>query len=186
MADVTIAGNTYDAYRSLADHEVYLEAQITATGFQDSTDDDKKGRAIISATRFLDRQEWQGSKVDPYQAHEFPRTGLTYADGSEVPSDAVPVEVLDAESELAAVLFDGTDVQGTATPGFQNIQALRAGSASITYFRGEDQIQRFPQIVHELLGRWLLGASPSLVSVATGTDGEDEFDEDRFGLNGGI
>ena len=186
MADVVISGNTYDAYRSLAEHEVYLEAQITATTFQGSTDDDAKGRAIITATRFLDRQEWQGSKADQYQDHEFPRTGLTYADGSEVPSDAVPIEVLDAESELAAVLMDGTDIQGVANPTAQTIQSLRAGSAAITYFRGEELITRFPLIVHELLGRWLLGAGSGLVAVATGTDGEDEFEEDRFGLVGGI
>lgn len=186
MATVTISGNDYDTYRDLADTEEYLEAQISAATFQASTDDNQKGRAIVSATRFLDRQEWQGEKADQYQVHAFPRTGLTYVDGSDVPSDAVPTEVLDAESELAAIMIDGTDVQGTNAPGAQTIQSLRAGSAAITYFRGEEQLSRFPQIVHELLGRWLLGAAPGLVSIATGVDGEDEFDEDRFGLNGGI
>ena len=186
MATVTIAGNSYDAYRSLADTEAYLEAQISAAAFQASTDDDAKGRAIISMTRFIDRQEWQGEKTDPYQAHAFPRTGLTYADGSDVPSDAVPTEVLDAESEGAAIMMEGTDIQGTANPNAQSIQALKAGSASITYFRNEVIATRFPQIVQELLGRWLAGASPGLVAVATGTDGEDQFAEDQFGLTGGI
>lgn len=186
MATVTINATDYDAYRSLADHEIYLEAQISAATWQASTDDNQKGRAIISATRFIDRQVWQGEKADPYQEHAFPRTGLTYSDGSDVPSDAVPTEVLDAESELAAIMIDGTDVQGTAAPGAQTIQSLRAGSAAITYFRGEEQLNRFPQIVHELLGRWLAGAGSGLVAIATGVDGEDEFDEDRFGLNGGI
>ena len=187
MATITIGAATYDAYRSLEDHEEYLDAQITATTWHASEDDDQKGRAIISATRFIDRQAWQGEKSDPYQAHQFPRTGLTYADGSAVPSDAVPTEVLDAESELAAMLIDGTDVQNVSSPDEKMIQSLKAGSAAISYFRGDAGLgQRFPQIVHELLGRWLAGAGAGLVGIATGTDGEDAFADDRLGLTGGI
>ena len=187
MATVTIAGNSYDTYRSLAETETYLEAQIEAAAWQASTDDNQKGRGIVTATRFIDRQEWQGEKTDPAQAHAFPRTGLTYADGSEVPSDAVPTEVLDAESELASMLVDGTDVQNVSNPAEKMIQSLKAGSTAISYFRGDAGLgQRFPQIVHELLGRWLAGAGAGLVGIATGTDGEDAFASDRLGLTGGI
>lgn len=187
MVNVTIGAATYDSYISLEDAESYLEAQIAATSWQASTDDDQKGRALISATRFIDRQAWQGDKADNYQAHQFPRTGLTYADGSEVSSDAVPQEVLDAVCELASIMVDGTDVQNIASPDEKLIQSLKAGSAAITYFRGDAGLgQRFPQIVHELLGRWLLGANPSLVSIASGTDGEDEFASDRLSLTGGV
>lgn len=187
MATVTIGTNDYDAYVSLEDAEAYLDAQIAATTWQASTDDDQKGRAIVSATRFIDRLEWQGEKSDPYQEHQFPRTGLTYADGSEVPSDAVPQQVLDATCELAALMIDGTDVQNVSNPAEQQIQALRAGSASISYFRSDAMVgQRLPQIVQELLGRWLLSATARNVITATGTDGEDAFEDDRFGLNGAV
>jgi len=187
MATVTIGANDYDAYRDLSATELYLAGQIGATTWHASTDDDQKGRAIVSGTRFIDRQAWQGEKADPYQAHQFPRTGLTYADGSEVPSDAVPQEVLDAESELAALLIDGTDVQNVGSPDEKLIQSLKAGSAAITYFRGEAGAgQRLPQIIQELLGRWLAGAGAGLVGTASGTDGEDAFADDRLGLTGAI
>lgn len=187
MPTVTIATVDYDAYLTLAAAESYLGAQITAAAWQASTDDDQKGRGIVSGTRFIDRQGWQGEKTDPDQAHAFPRTGLTYDDGSEVPSDAVPQEVLDANCELAALLVDGSNLQEVSNPGEQNVQSLKAGSTAISYFRTDAQAgQRLPQVVQELLGRWLSGAAPALLGVATGTDGEDAFADDRLGLNTGL
>lgn len=189
MATVVIPGTTgtsYDVYISLADADAYLEAQIAATNWQAETDDDVKERAIVSATRLLDRQIWQGEKTDPYQLHAFPRTGLTYPDsGDDVPSDAVPQEVLDATAELASLLLDGSDVQTNADPNTSLVQSLKAGSVAISYFRGEPLASRLPTIIEELLGFWLQGSQIAVTGVATGTDRESQF-EDEYDFNQGI
>ena len=193
MAEVTIPGTTgtvYDVYISLAEADAYLEAQISATtwqGLTDSADDvDQKERAIVSATRFIDRQLWQGEKTDPYQLHAFPRTGLTYPDsGDDVPSDAVPQEVLDATAELASLLLDGSDVQSNTDPGTNLVQSLKAGSVAISYFRGESLLSRLPTILDELLGFWLAGNAIAVSTTSYGTDRESQF-EDQYDFNQGI
>ena len=190
MPTVEINSVTYDVYVSLADADAYLEAQIAAATWQGLSDSDadvdRKERAIVSATRLIDRQLWQGEKADPYQVHAFPRTGLVYPDsGDDVPSDAVPQEVVDATCELASLMLDGSEVQALADPNTSNVQSLKAGSVAISYFRAEPSLDRFPLIIQELLGFWLAGAGVGLTGVATGVDGEDRF-SDQFLVNEGI
>ncbi len=186
MATVEIDGNSYDVYISNAEADAYLEAQISATAWRAETDEDQQDRAIVSATRLLDRQLWQGEKTDPYQLHAFPRTGLTYPDsGDAVPSDAVPQEVLDATAELASLLLDGSDVQTNTQPGTSLVQSLKAGSVAISYFRGEPLLSRLPTIIEELLGFWLAGSAIAVTSESFGVDRESQF-EDQFQFNEGI
>lgn len=188
MATITIDGTDFDTYVDLDAANTYLKGQISAASWLAETDEDQKARAIVSATRFIDRQRWQGTKTDSAQAHAFPRQGLTYADsGDAVASDSVPQEVLDATCELASALLDGSEVQTNTQPNSNLTQSLKAGSVAISYFRGDDQAGRFPQIIQELLGFWLAGSIVAASSIATGTDRESRFEnEDRFTVNRGI
>ena len=189
MAEVTIGSETYDAYITLAEANTYLEGQIAATAWRVETSDDNKGRAIVSATRFIDRQLWDGSKVDAYQVHAFPRTGLVYPgdDAVEVPSTTVPQEVLDATAELASLLLDGSEVQTNIDPNSGAIQSLKAGSVAISYFRTEALASRLPTILWELLGFWLAGGAASIRVESFGTDRVSSFEErDRFRLSEGL
>jgi hypothetical protein len=182
--EVTIGSTTYDVYADLATANAYLDAQITATAWR-AADDDTKKRALVSATRFIDRQQWQGSKTDEYQPLQFPRTGLTYPDGSTVPSDTVPQEVIDACCELAAILVEGSDIQSVATTE-SLVQSLKAGSVAISYFRANSlTIGRLPQIIQELLGMWLRGATGAQGAISFGTGRCTAF-EDEYKFNEGI
>lgn len=187
MATVTIGTTDYDVYINLADANTYLAGQVSATAWRAETDDDVKERAIVSATRTLDRQLWQGEKTDPDQLHAFPRTGLTYPDsGDEVDSTAVPQEVIDATSELAALLLDGSEVQTNVDPNTNLVQSLRAGSVAISYFRGGDAwASRFPTVIQELLGFWLASSVLAAVVTSYGTDRESQF-EDSYDFSEGI
>lgn len=185
MATVTIDTVDYDVYITVEEADEYLAGQISATAWRALTGQDDKARAIISATRLIDRQLWQGEKTDPDQVHAFPRTGLTYPDsGDAVDSASVPQEVLDATAELASALIDGSAVQDSLTPLGSNVQSLKAGSVSISYFRAE-LLDRFPVIIQELLGFWLAGAVGLALSISHDTDRESAF-EDEYGVNEGI
>lgn len=186
MATVTIGATDYDVYIDVEYADEYLAGQINATAWRALTDEDDKKRAIISSTRLLDRQRWKGEKTDSYQVHAFPRTGLVYpGSGDAVPSNVVPQEVLDATAELSSALVDGSDVQSNTDPNTSNVQSLKAGSVSISYFRNESFMQRFPTIIQELLGFWLAGIGVTVSPSSYGTDRESAF-EDSYDFNEGI
>lgn len=186
MPSVTIDGNNYDVYIGLTDANTYLAALISSAGdaWRAATDT-VKSRGIVSATRLLDRQTWQGTPVS--STHAFPREGLTYCNGSgdAVPSSSVPQEVIDATAELAALLIEDPTTMGSPTTQ-GGIQALKAGSVSITYFRIDPTLfARLPTAIQELLGCWLSGFDAITAGTAFGTDRESQF-EDEFLFTDGI
>ena len=110
-------------------------------------------QALVTATKMLDRQEWVGSKTDPAQDLDWPRTGISDPEGVAVASDAIPQFILDATCELALALIQDAAVQ-TNSDTSTNIKSLKAGSAEIEYFKGKSGT-RFPVITHELIWFYL-------------------------------
>lgn len=165
MQQVTIDSAAYDSYASLAQADAYLAASSHAASWADKTDDEK-GQYLVTATRVLDRQSW----ADAYD---------TQAEREDVQA------VRDACVEMALALADGSDLQSEQTTA-QKLQSIKAGSVSLTYFRGaEGRPHRFPLIVSELLRDYLAGANLSIGGVATGTDGTSSTDDD-FGHTEGL
>lgn len=179
MVIITLDAVDYDVYESLENANIYLNGQILAEGWR-AADDPTKKRALISSTRLIDRQLWKGAKTDEYQVHAFPRTGLIYPVGAEVPSQTVPQELIDAYFEIASIMVDGSDVQTNPVPGENMIQSLSAGSVSISYFRGlVGADSRFPRNIQELLFWWLAGADTSVGNVKSfGTCKKSSFKKD--------
>src|SRR5262245_25196179 len=149
---------------------------------------DYKARSLVTATRLLDRQCWQGEKTSPSQALQWPRTGVVDKYGDEVSSLAVPLLIEEATYELAlAILVDPDGVQADPTSN-QNLKKVKAGSAEVEFFRPELR-GRFVTIVEELVGQFLCGSvNAASLSQAWGTDSESEFDsaDDVAGLDGAL
>jgi hypothetical protein len=176
--------------------DAYLNAAVHGQSWF-ALDDDTKGRALVSATRTLDRQSWKGDLADPVtpQALDWPRinTGIVGVVGTAIPED-----IVDASIELALSLSQGSSVQ-TETNVAQKISSLKAGSVSISYFGGAEvtTTQRFPTIIDELLAPYLLSGGSSLGAnnfgstqgvgsgMAYGTDGVSETEND-FGVTEGM
>ena len=77
LVNVALGAAVLPAYASLAEADGYLEgdagprrAQWTAAG------DDDKRRALVTATRTLDRLPWRGTKAAASQATAWPRAGI--------------------------------------------------------------------------------------------------------------
>lgn len=169
------SGLEYDTYATVAQADDYLNASVTATGWQALTSEDDKARYLVTATRTLDRQRWRGTKTDPAQPLEWPRTG-TGVTGVE--DDVVPQDIINASIELAAALVDDT-ASVTSQNNEQTIQSLKAGSAAITYFRGAGgEPTRFPFNIMELIGDYLAGTAGAVGVIASGTDGETVTSKD--------
>lgn len=165
MARITIGTTNYDSYASVATADKYLAADYSASDWRDA-DDDTKGRALVTATRLLDRLTWAGSKTDSDQLQAWPRTGTG---DSTIDEDIVPQRVIDASIILANDILTGSDVEG-ANSTEQKIKSQKAGSVSIEYFRDDADGTRLPQRAMELLVGLLGGSGVSAGALSYGTD----------------
>ena len=130
MPTVTIAGNDFEVMADIAEHDIFLSADINQSAVWSSYDADYKAQAAVGAFRLFSRLDWIGGRVNAEQAGPFPRSGLP---GDE----AFPEAIKHAAILLAA--------EGAATPAVftqantgSNVRTVRAGSVSLTNFRPED------------------------------------------------
>lgn len=154
VAQVTISGNTYDVYVSVATVDAYAAGSLTADAWSAMVANDK-ARVLVSVTRWIDSECWQGEKVDPDQPLAWPRTvGDIAAIELAVTQLAVLVaanpSLPDQSMGLVTVAADG----GT--------KRLKAGSVELEYFRalnfsvyGTGTVAPFPQGIMNKIGQWL-------------------------------
>ena len=159
----TIAVPT-NSYVTLADANTYNDDSSHGTSW-DGLEDEDKTRAILTAFRMIERQDYKGARVG---TEKWPRTGLVDEEGDPVSSGSVPQFVEDAQIELALELTLNSAVQ-TSTDTGDNLKTLKAGSASITKFRPKSG-SRFPTIINEYLGRYLEGSIDLQFPIAGGID----------------
>lgn len=175
--EITIDGTDHAVYLLLADAEAYLAASLHATAW-DSATTAQRNKAIVTATRMLDRQRWAGEKTDAANTLSWPRSGVTDDYGEDVDEDTIPQAVVDACAELAAHLLADASAQSNATAG-SNVKKLDARGVSVEFF-GPRSAGRFPTIVQELIGAFLASAdSAALAALAprtSGTSAESAFD----------
>lgn len=140
-----------NSYETLAEANTYFDERLplptpwVASG-------DSAIRALIMATRVLDAmavphktlrkgcdcnyiyvsRAWTGSPASATQRLAWPRIGMFDRNGNAIPSDVIPQELKDAESELAGQLLmaDTTLDNSTAVGG---ITSVRAGSVAVTF-----------------------------------------------------
>ena len=162
---------SYTVYADVGTADIYLEAATHAATWRAASDDDKE-RALITATRILDRQLWA--------------TGYTtFADR------AVVANIVDASCEMALALIDGSDLQNEQVSE-QEIASMSAGAVSLSYFRSAGgAAYRFSVIITELLRGYLESSSDAssmagvVGMIATGVGGSSST-EDDFGHTGGM
>jgi len=162
----------------IGDGAVAYRALVTATNTAD------RQRLLVAATRWVDSLAWQGAP-DGYQSTtlQFPRSGLTSADGTAA-TDAQQLAIVNrAVFELVALLADDPDVLTEPDAG-SNVQDLGAGSARVAFFRPtsaqDGNATVLPVVIDRLLGRWAASADPAVAAAAagtvTGTNCHSDFD----------
>lgn len=166
MAEVDVGSETHTTYADVDAADEYLSGSLHAGTTWDDASEANKGKALVTATRILDRQRWK-SGYETFAA----RLAVT--------------GIVNASIEMALALLDGADFQSEQSTA-QKLTSIRAGSVSLTYALGtEGPPHRFPLIVHELLRDYLAGADLTIAPVATGVSGTS-VTGDRFGHTSGF
>lgn len=106
---VTITVNE-NSYINLSDADDYFESRLNSGSWEDATDTEKK-KALITATKQIDYNNFIGVKYDVDQTLEFPRKYFHqiepfYRYDQEIVDGEVPQEVKDATCEEAIALLE--------------------------------------------------------------------------------
>jgi hypothetical protein len=103
----TLKSATANSYVTLAEANTYFETVPDSTTWDNKTDD-QKNRALISATRWIDSQQYYGDRCDEDQALKWPRNNYE-VDNVELACTAIPKDIKYAQYELARALANDTD-----------------------------------------------------------------------------
>lgn len=193
MGQVSISGTNYDIYGTEAGAKTYFaaatHAAVSGVAWA-ALDSALRKKALVTATRTIDRQPLAGTPVSPAPpALHFPATGI---DASlALNAESVPVVVEYATYELALALLQDAAVQTQANTGSNvaSTRALRRVEGAVTRedettFFGPtiSRAPRFPTIVQELLAP-VLGGSGLALTVASGVCDDSFFDGVSWNLN---
>lgn len=147
-------------------------------------DSDARKRLLVAATRYIDRQRWQGTANGAGGTTlAFPRDGLEDAAGEPATNEYQLALVQEAAFELTALFAVEEDAR-TNPDQSSNIKRMKAGSAELELFSptsiARGTATKLPSPAMELIGQWLAGSGGvgmvTLGGSSTGTCGESRFD----------
>jgi hypothetical protein len=144
--DATVSGADANSYVSLAVAELYFTDRIAKDEWE-AADEGERERALVTACRRLEVEEYVGCITDSDQALQWPRLGIYDRNGRLLASDTIPAGVQAAQCELAlAMLQDPTLSGGGDLNAFENVQL---GSMNVTPRRSS--AGSLPQSIKQML-----------------------------------
>ena len=132
------------SYVDLNEANEYFSNRLHAEAWANATESDKR-KALVMATKAIDRQPLRGRKSDGEQTLAFPR----------YPDTEIPKEVQEACCEEALSLLERGNSQRRKLQQ-EGIQSFTLGNMSETYTAGAGR-DLLSQEAKELLRPWLLG-----------------------------
>ena len=129
--DATLKGASANSYVTLAEANAYFETTPNDTNWNNKNDD-KKNRALITATRYINDFELYGKRCTLAQALKWPRKDYK-VDGVKIDCTFIPDEVKVATFELARALANNPDalVGSKGTDG--TYEEVKLGDLEVKY-----------------------------------------------------
>ena len=191
LTDLTIDGQTdaYKSYASLDEANRRLAVDpVRRTAWECLSDNDKKVH-LVAGTYRLDLMPWQGEKAGGAdQENAWPRSGLSYPDGSDIADDEVPLGIEEATILLAATIASTPKASGAGSTS-SPIRRVQAGSAQVEFFYQNDRIDGKPlqdETAFELILPFLESRADISTPAVSGTCGKSTFEDDDYGMTQGM
>jgi hypothetical protein len=159
----TAGASNANVFADQATADAYMEARPFASVWEGEDDDDVKERALLFATKILDRLKWAGTKADADQALSWPRRFAPTLEADADPDiiaenfidesmafydeTTIPQFLQDATCELALALLATTD------PFLRDVIRIKSKTVDVLtteYFASQEDIRgiaRFPHVV---------------------------------------
>lgn len=169
-AEITVGTNSYI---SVTDATSYFDERLYSTSWS-SADAGDQSKALIMATKKIDRLKIRGVKADVDQTLEFPRALYANGETFEAPivgmrhhygpgwvaETEVSQDVLDAACEEAiALLAGGSKANQRATLQAEGVKSFSIGKLSETFRTGVSSERLLSLEAKQLLQRYLSGGA---------------------------
>jgi len=152
----TLGSASANSYVTLAEANQFMDDRPPASSTWSDATDDEKTQAILWATKLIDRLvDWDGQVVDDVQALDWPRDGLVFPSGFNVPNDAIPTELKDATAEFARQLLE-EDRAADSDIETKGVTSLRVGPISMNFKRSVFAKVLPDAVVHLIPQEWYL------------------------------
>ena len=161
--NATVKGENANSYVTLAEANSYFETVPDSTQWDNKTDN-KKNRALIAATRWIDSFVYYGNRCDDGQALKFPRNNYQ-VDGVELACSKIPNNIKYAQYELARALANDTDAITGTTGKEGNISEAKLGDLEVkfnTASQGTGSVNNILDVypwLQSYLGAYMLGGA---------------------------
>lgn len=155
----TVSGATANSYVTRAEAESYLARRLNNANWN-SADDDTKDQALITATKRIDQESFQGYRVESTQALKWPRSVVQIpGEYGYYATDAIPQPIKDAVCEYALELLS-TD--SLSESGLNNFKELTVGPISMV-MNGPVSSGKLPDQVSRLLRGLVMSSGAQIV-----------------------
>lgn len=173
---ITIGTDTFDVYGPQADANTYFNGKLNRSTWSDASSSDKD-RALVSASRTLDLESWEGVPTDLVtpQVLAWPRTGVTDKNDQPVADTAFPADLLYGYYELAAAILADPALDETVNQD-SNIKSVTADVVNVRFFRPVAGT-KLPTTVHNYLAQFLGIGDSAIGGFTSGTDQCSSFEE---------
>lgn len=174
---ITIGSVNYTANASVAMADEYLAVDPVRGARWATKSTDQKGGLLVAATRRLNLFSYKGEKTGgSAQVDAWPRTGVTYPDGTPVPDTEIPLDVVNATILLAGTMAISAAAANAGGSG-SNKKKVKAGSAEVEYFRPTTGVPLADETAWAMLLYWFADqtSSTNAGGAAFGTDQRSDF-----------
>lgn len=171
LTTLSIGTVSFPSYVSLDEANAYLLAEPDISAQWAAKTTDQKAALLIAATRRIDRVVFAGSKTDPAQSTQWPRSGVTLNTGVTILSTAIPTQVEQATILLAGSMAVSTAVASAVDSG-SNKKRVKAGAVEVEFFRSDKGTPLGNRAAYEALRVEGLLETPASVgagAIASGT-----------------
>jgi hypothetical protein len=158
----TAGGSSSNSYVTRAEASSYLGDRLYAAAWEDADPQDQD-KALVTACRRLEQEEYLGYRATNEQALKWPRAGTCDADGTYYATDSVPAPVKHAQVELALLLLE-TDALKQSR--LSNFEQLEIGPLKLKPKQPQSSGALPAQVVRLLAG--LLATAPGTIRMVRG------------------
>ena len=144
---ITIDTKEYYTYATVSEANDYFAAAFESEWSEVSETD--KPKLLVTATRLIDKKNYQGKKVDEDQHLKFPRIIADEQTDDEL--------VMEACCELAMSLYFDGDSSSINDINMKSVQSVSLGDSSISFKDGANLESDQDAIIDDYLSDYLIG-----------------------------
>lgn len=155
--DYTPGGSQSNSYVSNAEAVAYMADRLNTSAW-DNADPADQDKALMMATKVLDRMGWKGVATTDIQKLRWPRAGVSDQDARTIDDASIPSFLKDATAELALFLLTSDRLAERDDVG---VAKVTAGPVTVEFDK-RDLRKTVPDSVFEIIAFYVDG-NPSAV-----------------------